>query len=347
MKKLLFIIALFGLTKANAQDWSLTGNTGTDPAVNFIGTTDNKVFKIKTNNQIRIQITGSGNVKIGSGTAATKLDVAGTITATGGNSDNWNSAFGWGNHAAAGYLTTYTETDPQVGIITNNFLPRWNGTALVTGSVFDNGTNVGIGTGTPGVKLDVNSGSTVGATARFAGNSGMFISFNEGTSYRGYLGSYAGIAEDVDFGTGAGNSTGSLHLTIQAIPKLTIKPSGDVCIGTTTPATGYKLSVFGKIMCEEIKVQLEANWPDYVFTKNYDLKSIDETEKFINENGHLPGIPSSFEIQKAGGVELGKMQAKILEKVEEQSLHIIYLNEEIKKLKSDNAKLFEILSTRE
>jgi len=67
---------------------------------------------------------------------------------------NWNAAFGWGNHATAGYLKTYTETDPKIGISSLNFLPKWNGSALVSSIIFDNG-NVGIGTGTPAYKLDV------------------------------------------------------------------------------------------------------------------------------------------------------------------------------------------------
>lgn len=65
----------------------------------------------------------------------------------------------------------------------------------------------------------------------------------EGGAYRGYIGSYAGINEDVDFGTGGGNNTGSTHLVIGSIPKLTVDPSGDVGIGTTTP--NYRLQVDG------------------------------------------------------------------------------------------------------
>jgi hypothetical protein len=38
------------------------------------------------------------------------FSVAGTVTATGGNSTNWNTAYGWGNHAAAGYATAASAT---------------------------------------------------------------------------------------------------------------------------------------------------------------------------------------------------------------------------------------------
>lgn len=39
-------------------------------------------------------------------TTSTGIDVTGTVTATGGNSTNWNTAYSWGNHASAGYLTS-------------------------------------------------------------------------------------------------------------------------------------------------------------------------------------------------------------------------------------------------
>ena len=50
---------------------------------------------------------------------------------------------------------TVSETDPEVGSNTANFLSKWNGSALVTSQVYDNGTNIGIGNSSPGAKLDV------------------------------------------------------------------------------------------------------------------------------------------------------------------------------------------------
>ncbi len=387
-----------------------------------------------------------------------------------------------------------------------------------------NAQNVGIGTPTPAARLDVKTPSSY--VAQFNGAAPMYMGIFENDVYRGYWGSYAGNAEDVDFGTGSGNATGKLHLTIQANPRLTINSAGKVGIGTTNPnhllhvnggdlfvqsssglirfgydganewqmattgggadlrwytttdggttitprhyfsqngnmgiggfsgpgvplgrldvigagtssstnnmllrnslgdtlfkvrndgrigigyngtsfgrtmnlggsginfympnegafggavfptdtslvmwsnsgpnnylilqpswgntgigtyspnaklhvngaqligditdriATGYNLSVAGKIIAEEVKVQLRAAWPDYVFSDNYKLMPLDELEKSIQKNKHLPNIPAAAEVEK-DGINLGDMNKKLMEKVEELTLYIIVLN---------------------
>ena len=108
---------------------------------------------------------------------------------------------------------------------------------------------------------------------------------------------------------------------------------GNVMIGASVPAAGYLLSVDGKIMCEELKVQLSENWPDYVFDDNYNLHSISELKSFIKQNKHLPGIPSADEM-KDRGISVGEMQTKMMQKIEELSLYIIELQNQIDDLKS-------------
>lgn len=126
---------------------------------------------------------------------------------------------------------------------------------------------------------------------------------------------------------------------------LVLQPSwGNTGIGTYTPnakfhlngaqligsnsariATGYSLSVDGKIMAEEVTVQNSTSWPDYVFDDNYNLMPLNDLEQSIRKNSHLPNIPSAAEVSQKG-INLGDMNRKLMEKVEELTLYIIELN---------------------
>lgn len=106
---------------------------------------------------------------------------------------------------------------------------------------------------------------------------------------------------------------------------------GNVGIGTTEPGD-YKLAVNGKIKTREVVVTA-FEWSDYVFEDDYDLKSLEEVEKYIKENKHLPGIPTEKEV-KEKGLSVGDMQAKLLEKIEEMTLYIINLKKENKELEN-------------
>lgn len=114
-------------------------------------------------------------------------------------------------------------------------------------------------------------------------------------------------------------------------PRMTILNSGNIGIGTIDPKE-YRLAVNGKIRAQEIKVEASP-WPDYVFAKDYTLPTLQETEKHIKEKGHLAGIPSAAEV-KANGIDLGEMNAKLLQKIEELTLHLIEMKKEIENLKN-------------
>ena len=108
--------------------------------------------------------------------------------------------------------------------------------------VWNNATgNVGIGTLSPRASLEVNVLGVSREAARFNAADKTYITIAENGVDRGYLGTFSGAPEDVDMGTYLGNTTGSVHLAIQDVPKLSVTAAGDVGINTTAPA--YKLDV--------------------------------------------------------------------------------------------------------
>ncbi len=102
---------------------------------------------------------------------------------------------------------------------------------------------------------------------------------------------------------------------------------------------GYKLSVGGNIIAEKLVVKLQTQWPDNVFSSSYKLRSLDEVEKFIQKNKHLPEIPSAQEMQQKDGVDVGKLQSDLLKKVEELTLYVIEQNKQLTVLQKRNSEL--------
>ncbi|MEQ3162094.1 hypothetical protein AAA214_02950 [Parabacteroides goldsteinii] len=96
------------------------------------------------------------------------------------------------------------------------------------------------------------------------------------------------------------------------------------------------LEVNGTIRAKEIKV--ETGWADFVFAPDYNLPSLREVESHIKEHRHLPGIPTEAEVKK-NGANLGEMNVKLLQKVEELTLYVIQQNKEIESLKSEVQQL--------
>ncbi|HVI43602.1 MAG TPA: hypothetical protein VM802_01980 [Chitinophaga sp.] len=117
--------------------------------------------------------------------------------------------------------------------------------------------------------------------------------------------------------------------------RIRIKGNGDVAIGTSNPQ-GYKLAVAGSMIAERVRVKLQGAWPDFVFHHNYQLPSLQDVEKFIQENRHLPDIPSATEVEK-NGMDVGEINRKLLQKVEELTLYIIEMKKEIEHLKQGTA----------
>jgi len=108
----------------------------------------------------------------------------------------------------------------------------------------------------------------------------------------------------------------------------------DVLIGR--PDHEMEVKVNGKIWSHEVEVKLK-DWWDDVFDKNYDLMPLADLETFVKTNQHLPDIPTEQQIIE-NGVNLGEMNALLLKKVEELTLYVIELKNELETLNKKYVK---------
>lgn len=180
--------------------------------------------------------------------------------------------------------------------------------------------NIGIGTSNPSSCLGISSTNT---------SLLELIHIDGGTNPRLFIeASSSNISFRTHYGAGAIDLKFATPYTTDA---LVIKNDGKIGIGTSNPGS-FHLAVEGKIGAREIEVTLQTPWPDFVFSKDYKLKSLPEIEEFIKNEGHLPDVPSAKEIEN-NNINLGEMDAILLQKIEELTLHLIIMeknNEELK-----------------
>jgi hypothetical protein len=229
--------------------------------------------------------------------------------------------------------------------------------------------NVGIATKTPGSALQVNGGAAIGYSAATAApTNGLAVAgaVGVGTSSPFWplevkSSNFHGLLlrrTNVNGGTAVGSQITFLHDSTQlwalgtdyasnGVPnffiyggdgsnntsRLSISPQGVVGIGVSpidSLPSGYKLHVNGNVRCKKAVVET-ANWPDYVFDFSYPLLPFADLRSYLAQNQHLPNIPSASEIE-ANGLDLGEVQKQMMEKIEEQALYILQLEERLQKI---------------
>ncbi|MEO8149938.1 MAG: hypothetical protein ABI723_20025 [Bacteroidia bacterium] len=257
-------------------------------------------FKLSINGSTKLIVTTSGNLGIGKGSASYPIDLI--------NSSKVISAS-----------------------ITNT-MNTGSGTTGLSVDVKNSGSGSSIG-GSFKADASVAAKGVYGYANGGGANYGVYGESLYGTQNFGVYGSASnGTASNPAYGV-YGTASGSANFWAGYFNGTTYTSS--LRVGTTNGASGYIVSVGGKVICEELKVQLEGSWPDYVFDKGYSLMPLEELKNNLNENKHLPGLPSAKTVEADGGYHVGEMQKKLLEKVEELTLYVIKLNDENKDLRKE------------
>jgi hypothetical protein len=250
---------------------------------------------------------------------------------------------GWTSDNSGGKAYELAFSDDNQIRFRSGYSPSWEAWRRVITE--DHNGNVGIGTTDPQAKVDVKGlfylnrplllvdqlstlgvpdGSYLGIAPTNlspANNSYMLFSFPTnsafriGTNYDGHLSN--GYYRDIEFGRYSGD------------PYMVVKDGGNVGIGTCSPQS--KLTVAGDMQSRKVKVSINVG-ADFVFEEDYDLKKLDELQKYIQQHKHLPEIPSAKEMETKG-IELGEMSIKLLQKIEELTLYMIELKKENEKIK--------------
>lgn len=151
-----------------------------------------------------------------------------------------------------------------------------------------------------------------------------------------------GWANELDFSDNTGNSRHRIidnftdnSLEIYAgwgMSRRVVNINGKLKVGyydkepSLTAYPNWQMAVDGDLIAKRVVVNI-SNWPDYVFEINYRKKSLEELAAFVEENKHLPDVPSASEIEQQG-LSLGDMDKILLKKIEELTLYVIELKKE-------------------
>lgn len=264
----------------------------------------------------QLEVTSSGNVGIGTSTptdwgTGPSLEV----DAPGGGVVAFKRA-----GASVGYIFAETGKLTISGRFSNELAFATNGTERLR--VASDG-NVGIGVSNPQEKLEVSGNIFLNPADRhlkiYANTEGIdsIVFCRSDDSHQASIATTA-------FGKSILLKSGGSEI-------VRFRNDGNVGIGTTNP--NYKLEVAGTVRATSF-ISNTATYADFVFRPGYRLATLSEVETHIEQHGHLPGIPNEAEARERG-IDLADMQVRLLQKIEELTLHAITQQKEIAALRAE------------
>lgn len=298
---------------------------------------------------------------------ANAQNVASTTTITSGGLEAGSNGQ---KNTFYGYRAGKTSSNSSEGH--NSFFGHEAGLSNNTGThnVFV-GTDAGRGniSGTANVFIGDNAGGSninesgnvcigSGSGANMTGNNNTYIGHQAGMETIGsgnvFIGNYAGFSNNnLSNSLIISNTETDFPLVMGNFSTSQLKLNGKVGIGSAfgnfpTTAGGvnlsnYNLFVKGGILTEEVRVNLQSAWADYVFQPEYQLPTLIEVEKHIQEKGRLMNVPSATQIAKEG-IAIGEMLKIQQEKIEELTLYIIEQNKTNEKQAKDIEELKKLVN---
>lgn len=323
--------------------WKLNGNQATNS--HFFGTVNEADLIFKTYSAERLRITKDGQIGIGVEAPMEKLHIDGAIRL---NKDIIFSKYalteggesrfiGIDNNGKTAALTLsdlksliFSSDCFSKGGLSSSDIPGW---AYKVGAIYTGSqcpAKVGINTDTPTTTLHVEGSGyfsnnfSIGINGGGTETSGMFrVAAPQGTR----LFNLINTSTNKSVFSVRGSGLVEIRATADENSKLLVlknNEDGDI----------FRVYGNGTVWATEVNVALRAEFPDYVFTKDYNLMPLEDLSNYINTNNRLPNIPSAKEI-KENGLNLGEVQRLQMEKIEELTLYILELKKEIEELKNN------------
>ncbi|MEZ0542487.1 hypothetical protein [Fibrella arboris] len=368
MNQFLFLIVLacFAITATQAQTTVIINSpTQSGNAVGEFNTvvgSGNAGAALSTtalNNTFVGYDAGSGVI---SGTANTFVGTsAGQSTTSGSQNTFVGTASGYSSLTTSANTFVGNQSGFNTSSSGNTFIGSCAGQANTAGL-----NNVFVGACSGGGNQTGSNNTIVGngaGPASFNSDDNVYFGYNTGRSDRGRGNTLLGTEADVLAGSGPlYNATAiGYGARVRVSNALVLGNGANVGVGTSAPTarlhvvghqpgeSGLRLETLtnqsqpvastpafltvdeqGNVVLGRPRLQIDtpSQWADRVFKRGYRLKSLADVGRFIQKNGHLPDVPSAATVAKEG-IDLVHMNALLLQKIEELTLHVIRLEKQV------------------